>query len=195
MLDVLGSSTTFFTFLLPLLGHPVTDDMSISDILQQTLDLIGNEAEGGSTKTVPPNTPNFTTNFLIQAPNTANNSGPAEGKTASSILLEERRKLKRKMEEIDEADFTEVSSSGKSKKNRGDPTGSDLYLSQISDSQVDAPKYWTAKKSVTLNGNNNAAVVNTSRKTAEKQSRGADYQDRLSMKHSKLKLKNKLKRK
>lgn len=118
-----------------------------------------------------------------------------ESKTASSILLEERRKLKRKMEEINEADFSDVSAN-LPKRNRGDPSVSDMYMDQIATSNVENPKYWNVAKKPS--GQNSAVLPAGHRKTTEKKSKGEDYNDRfqakLQSRKGKLKLKSKLKK-
>lgn len=147
---------------------------SISDILQQTLDLIGDE----SSQIQATKPPTSVSTYGIVPP-----QQPA--KTASSVLLEERRKLKQKMEEINSADFSAVST-----ENRPKFAPMSAYLNQVASSNVDTPKYWKTKKG-------GGGAVSSNKKTLEKRSKGSDYNDRLmnklQSKESKQKLKNKLK--
>lgn len=143
---------------------------SISDILQQTLDLIGSEPTASST--------------TAAVPAFGASGAPQPAPTASSVLLEERRKLKQRMDEINAADFSGVSS------DRPQVAPMSALMNQVASSSVDAPKYWKSKK----NGN---GAVSSNKKTLEKRNKGSDYNDRLmnklQSKESKLKLKNKLK--
>lgn len=143
---------------------------TISDILNQTLDLIGSEDANGSS---------LRATSEVQQP------------TASSILRKERQRIKRKLEEVDETDFMGVSLSNKRRIASSDqPTGESMYMDQISSSSVPAPKAWNVKKAV-------AIINNVDRRIVEKKQRGSDYQQKLShkfqAKQSKAKLRNKLK--
>lgn len=144
---------------------------SISDILQQTLDLIGSEPTATST--------------TAAVPAFGTSGAPQQAPTASSVLLEERRKLKQRMDEINAADFSGVSSDS-----RPQAAPMSALMNQAASSSVDTPKYWKSKK----NGN---GAVSSNKKTIEKRNKGSDYNDRLAnrlqSKESKLKLKNKLK--
>jgi hypothetical protein len=160
---------------------------SISDILQQTLDLIGSE-EGASNQQargVPPVAMPSYGAFGIAPPISIVSAPQVESKTASSVLLEERKKLKEKMEEINAADFTSVSTDGRPKF-----APMNAYLDQITSGAVDKPKYWKTKKG-------GSGAVSSNKKTIEKRSKGSDYNDRLmnklQTKQSKQKLKNSVK--
>lgn len=150
---------------------------SISDILQQTLDLIGSE-ESTQRQSVPPPLYNGAQNSL-------HSSSELESKTASSVLLEQRKKLKQKMDEINAADFTAVATEGRPKF-----APMNAYMEQVTSSDVDKPKYWKTKKG-------GSGAVSSNKKTLEKRSKGSDYQDRLmnklQAKNSKQKLKNSVK--
>ena len=134
---------------------------SISELLEETLDLIGKEETSGIIDKNPPLS--VTSAF------------PSVSiKSASAALLEERKKLKRK---IDDADFIPF--------NSGKTTPAPIpILEQISNSTVDAPKYWN-------NNNNNKKskkevvhIMTNDKK--KKKLKGEGYSDRFAEKqHSK----------
>jgi hypothetical protein len=163
---------------------------SISALLEQTLDLIGAEE-------LPPGQ---------KGPAHAPSS--SSGKTASSILLEEKKKIKEKMDMVTSINFNVP-------KLHSGPAST--IFDQISTSTVEPPKYWlnnnknhnknntnkhdqkafsaskNGGKFDLLNGGNNGG----NRKVQQAKSRGEDYNDRLNgklqAKLAKQKMKNKLK--
>lgn len=133
---------------------------SISALLEQTLDLIAEEGTSG-------------------------NGFSSNAKTAASMLLEEKKQMKKKLENIETTSFQFP---------KTDSLASNPLLDQISTSRVEAPKYWNTsggKKPKV------AAVASISKKMKLSRQKGQDYsdkyQEKMGSKVNKQKLKNKLK--
>jgi hypothetical protein len=140
-------------------------EMSISDILQQTLDLIGEESNSAPKQS-----------FL----------NTAACQSASSILLEERRKIKQKQEEIEQTEFMGFSSSSG---NVQGYSSTSLYQDIAESSVTTIPKHLAHKKK--------NLPLSVDRKVNFKNARGENYKDKLQnrqlAKINKNKLRNKLK--
>ena len=122
---------------------------SISSILEQQLDLIGDDNETETKGNHP---------------------------TASSLLLAEKRKVKMNEEEKDDY-IPLVDVQRTLKPNPGEVN--DPLMSQISSSEVDAPKYWGKKSEAASNHKNGQRK---SHKVAHKKKvqKGTNYKDKLS---------------
>lgn len=143
---------------------------SITDLLQNTLDLIGAEA----------NQP-------------TNNVAQPQQRSAASILLEERRKNKRTFEEEDYVAFHNNQERNKNTIPINLPSYS--LLNQISNSVVEPPKYQSS--AVKPSSRLKEKKVEKSKKQKIAESRGQQYMDRLSnkakQKNNKEKIRNQLK--
>ncbi len=154
--------------------------MSISCLLEKTLDLIGAED-------IPPQL-----NGAV--------SSSSSGKTASTLLLEEKKRMKEQMELVTSVNFNVP-------KHHSGPAST--IFDQISTSTVEPPKYWLNGNKHKSPKNNDKAysanksggkfdVLNSGGKKAQQiKNRGEDYNDRLNgklqAKLAKQKMKNKLK--
>jgi hypothetical protein len=145
---------------------------SISALLEQTLDLIGAEDDGRP-------------------------AASSSGKTAASMLLEEKQKANEKMSKVSTINFNVP-------KHHSGPASA--IFDQISTSSVEAPKYWASssktaaqklQKYTSAKSSKIDLLAGSSNKKSQSKSRGEDYQDRLngklSAKLAKQKMKNKLK--
>lgn len=147
--------------------------MSISSILQDTLDLIGQENDTEQPKG-------------RTGQGAAGNSG---NKTAASLLLEERRAVKRRIEEMNQTDFRSMVGAEAFKKSSSSAPLVEQLTAQ--------PLFAIGKSKKSKFNTNHVNMPQGNKKKKAVKARGQDYQSRLQMKVkvkiNKMKLKNQLK--
>ncbi len=149
--------------------------MNLTDLLQNQLGLENQGfQQGGFVQT----SPSSTTNDLFSALDDI--QGPSATRTAASTLLEEKRKLKEKLDVIQSTNFTIP---------REDNSLAPL-MQQVSDNvtSFDFAKHTRKGKG------KSATVYQPSKKSMKMKEKGEAYQDRLKEKTMKQKLKGKLRK-
>eukprot|EP01038_Epipyxis_sp_PR26KG_P006671 gene6671-9153_t len=151
----------------------ISNKNSLSDIMSNLLDIMDDPNDNNSNK------PSIAySSSIVKQDNDVK-------KSASSILLDERKKLKRTFNE------TTISSFEKSQRIHKEPSllKPNLY-DQIATSSVDAPKYWSGANLSTARPKSSILVKQPLTKWKLKHKKGEDYKDKFQAKVTKKTMKN-----